>query len=121
MTRSRLGARRDRERRTVAAMIAISCGDRHASGAPLCGECSELEAYTRLRLEKCPYGEEKPTCVDCPIHCYQPLRREQIRGVMAYSGPRMLLSHPVLAIRHMIDGRRKAPQRPARSSGPMKS
>jgi hypothetical protein len=114
MTGSRLGARRDRERRTVAAMIAIFCGERHASGASLCGECSELEAYTRLRLEKCPYGEEKPTCVDCPIHCYQPRRREEIRGVMAFSGPRMLLSHPVVAIRHMIDGRRKAPQRPDR-------
>ena len=114
MTGSRLGARRDRERRTVAAMIAISCRERHASGASPCGECSELEAYTRLRLEKCPYGEEKPTCVDCPIHCYQRARREQIRGVMAFSGPRMLLSHPVLAIRHMIDGRRKAPPRPSR-------
>ncbi len=108
------GARLDRERRTVAAMIAIFCRDRHASNGFLCGECSELEAYTRLRLEKCPYGEEKPTCVNCPIHCYQPRRREQIRGVMAHAGPRMLLSHPVLAIRHMIAGRRKAPSGSAR-------
>ena len=114
MTGFRRVARLDRERRTVAAMITIFCRQRHASGGPLCGECAELEAYTRLRLEKCPYGEEKPTCVRCPIHCYQPRRREQIRDVMACSGPRMLLSHPVLAIRHMIDGRRKAPQLRAR-------
>lgn len=114
MTGFRRAARLDRERRTVAAMIAIFCRDRHASDGPLCEECSELEAYTRLRLEKCPYGVEKPTCVQCPIHCYQTRRREQIRSVMAYSGPRMLFSHPVLAIRHMIDGRREAPQPPAR-------
>jgi hypothetical protein len=114
MTGLRGRARLDRERRTVAAMIWIFCRQRHASRGSLCAECSELEGYTRLRLERCPYGEEKPTCVHCPIHCYQPQRREQIRGVMAYSGPRMLLSHPVLAIRHMIDGRRQAPQLPAR-------
>ena len=50
----RRGARLDRERRTVAAMIAIFCRDRHSSDGSRCGECSELEAYTRLRLEKCP-------------------------------------------------------------------
>jgi Nitrous oxide-stimulated promoter len=110
----RRGARLDRERCTVAAMIAIFCRDGHACDGSLCGECSELETYTRLRLEKCPYGEEKPTCVNCPIHCYLPRRREQIRGVMAHSGPRMLLSHPVLALRHMIAGRRKAPPGPGR-------
>ena len=110
----RRAARLDCERRTVAAMIAIFCRARHVSGGRLCEECSKLEAYTRARLAKCPYGEEKPTCVNCPIHCYQPRRREQIRDVMGYSGPRMLLSHPLLAIRHMIDGRRKAAQPPAR-------
>ena len=115
MNAFRRGARLDRERRTVAAMIALFCRDRHASGGRLCAECADLEDYTRLRLEKCPYGEEKPTCANCPIHCYQPKRREQIRGVMAYSGPRMLLSHPVLAIRHMLAGRRKPPPSPARA------
>ncbi len=95
-------------------MIAIFCRERHASGERLCGECAELEDHTRVRLKKCPYGEEKPTCATCPIHCYQPSRREQIRVVMAYSGPRMLLSHPMLAIRQMLAGRRKAPSLPAR-------
>ncbi len=97
-------------------MIAIFCRDRHPSGGRPCPDCSFLEAYTRLRLEKCPYGEEKPTCVNCPIHCYQPQRREQIRDVMACSGPRMLFSHPILAIRHILSGRRKAPPLPARAS-----
>lgn len=103
------GARLERERATVAAMIALFCRDRHAPEGMLCAECTELEAYTRVRLEKCPYGEEKPTCANCPIHCYLPQRREQIKQVMGYAGPRMLLSHPVLAVRHMIDGWRQAP------------
>ena len=70
-----------------------------------------------IRLEKCPYGETKPTCANCPIHCYQPHRREQIKKVMAYAGPRMLLTHPILAIRHMLDGRREAPPLPGRRRG----
>jgi hypothetical protein len=102
-------ARLERERRTVAAMIGLYCRAKHASEASLCQECTDLEAYTHRRLEKCPYGEAKPTCANCPIHCYQPHRREQVRRVMAFSGPRMLWRHPVLAVRHMLDGTRTAP------------
>ena len=102
-------ARLERERKTVAAMIALYCQRHHAPDSDFCDTCRDLEAYTRLRLEKCPYGETKPTCVNCPIHCYQPHRREEIRRVMAFSGPRMLLKHPILAVRHMMDGYRKAP------------
>jgi len=108
------GERLERERRTVAAMIERFCRDRHGSDRGLCADCADLELYTRLRLEKCPYGEAKPTCANCPIHCYQPHRREQIKTVMSYAGPRMLLSHPILAIRHMLDGRREAPPLPGR-------
>jgi hypothetical protein len=31
--------------------------------------------------------------------------REQARVVMRYAGPRMMMHHPVLAIRHMIRSR----------------
>ena len=106
------GERLERERRTVAAMIRIYCRAKHvahASGGSPCPECADLEDYTQLRLEKCPYGEAKPTCANCPIHCYQPHRREQVRRVMAFAGPRILWRHPVLAVRHMRDGRREAP------------
>ena len=45
----------------------------------------------------------------CPTHCYKPEMRERVRAVMRYSGPRMLREHPVLAIAHLADGRRRAP------------
>ena len=60
-----------------------------------------------VRLEKCPYGLEKPTCANCPIHCYKPGPRARARMIMRYSGPRMLLRHPYLAIAHKLDGFRK--------------
>ncbi len=33
--------------------------------------------------------------------------REKVKKVMKYSGPRMLLHHPILAIHHVIDGRKE--------------
>jgi hypothetical protein len=93
-------------------MIEIYCRGIHGSGRELCAECGELLSYAEKRLEKCPYGEGKPPCNKCPIHCYQPNKREQVRAVMRYSGPRMTFRHPVLALFHWIDGLKKAPKKP---------
>ncbi|MCX6910976.1 MAG: nitrous oxide-stimulated promoter family protein [Verrucomicrobia bacterium] len=110
MTSTSVDSRRfGRERRTVAAMIRLFCNDRHGSSGRLCAECAELWNYVQVRLERCPFQEDKPTCAKCPIHCYQPARRTQIQAVMRYAGPRMLRRHPVLAIRHLLDGTKKAP------------
>ena len=106
-----LGSRLARERRTIKAMIALYCHDHHRTRG-LCEQCRTLEAYADRRLDLCPYGAEKPTCVNCPVHCYQPRMRDAVRTVMRYACPRMLRRHPILAIVHVIDGRRPAPERP---------
>ncbi|MBI5688097.1 MAG: nitrous oxide-stimulated promoter family protein [Verrucomicrobia bacterium] len=98
-----------RERRTVLAMIRLYCSHQHGRSGHLCAECVELWDYVQLRLERCPFQDNKPTCAKCPVHCYQPARRAQIQTVMRYAGPRMLWRHPVLAIRHLLDGTKKAP------------
>jgi hypothetical protein len=77
-----------REWKTVTAMLHIYCRDQH--GGALCDECQELMRYVSLRLDRCWFGEEKPTCAKCPVHCYQRDRREQTKAVMRYAGPRML-------------------------------
>ncbi len=105
-----------REQATLVAMMRIYCKDHHA-GAPtdaegLCPECATLLGYARKRLAACPFGPEKPTCANCQIHCYGPQQREATRVVMRYAGPRMLMRHPVLAIAHLVDGRRPAPPKP---------
>ncbi|MDY5655574.1 MAG: nitrous oxide-stimulated promoter family protein, partial [Prevotella sp.] len=53
-------------------------------------------------LDRCRYGEHKPTCKQCPIHCYRPEMKEKIRGIMRWAGPRMILYHPIAAIRHLL-------------------
>ena len=89
------------ERDTLQAMIHLYCQGLHDS-KPLCEECSELWDYAEERLAKCPFGVEKPTCQNCTVHCYKPEMRQRIKEVMRYAGPRMIIHHPVMAIRHLI-------------------
>ena len=103
-----------RERKTVEAMVRIYCSATHHPGKALCSECSALLEYSFKKLDKCPLSEDKPTCAKCPIHCYGSGERAQMRSVMRYSGPRMVLRHPVLAILHMADGKRSGPTRSER-------
>lgn len=109
--------RLERERRTLCAMIELYCEGRHGTDG-LCADCEELHSYAMERLTKCPYGAKKPTCADCPIHCYKPVMRERVREVMRYAGPRMLGKHPVLALLHLWDGAVKKPPRPLRPPRP---
>lgn len=108
-----LSPRMRREYKTIAAMMHIYCHDHHGSDGALCTECQELQDYAFARLEKCPFQENKTTCANCPIHCYKKDMKERIRVVMSYAGPRMLWRHPVLAIRHLLDGRKKPKALPA--------
>lgn len=110
------GRQRRREAKTVWAMIRMYCRAFHG-GHVLCEECRDLGEYAWVRLSRCPFGDEKPTCANCPIHCYRPDYREQIREVMRYSGPRMLFHHPLLAIFHLLHGRKPAPTPPRSSRG----
>lgn len=66
-----------------------------------------LLEYARQRRDRCPHGDNKPFCSNCPIHCYKPEMRQQMRAVMRYAGPRMLLSNPILALRHMAETMRR--------------
>ncbi len=101
-------------------MIAIYCRDHHGARG-LCELCAALEAYALARIDKCVYGVDKPTCFNCPIHCYKRDMREAVRVVMRYAGPRMLRRHPILAIRHILDGRRQAPAEIPRRRTPIAS
>lgn len=94
--------RMSRERQTIKFMIDIYCRGHHPKGT-LCRECEALLYYAMQRIEKCRFRSNKPACAKCPVHCYRPEMREQIRRVMRYSGPRMIIHHPVLAIWHYID------------------
>jgi hypothetical protein len=101
-----------RELKTIRAMLDIYCRAQHGAAPAPCDDCEQLFAYATKRLAGCPYGSAKPTCTNCRIHCYGPREREQVREVMRFAGPRMMLRHPYLALMHVIDGHRPAPPKP---------
>lgn len=97
-----------REKKTIDAMVHVYCRGHHdTNGDELCTECAEFLTYAFLRLDNCPFQEEKPTCGKCLVHCYQPEMREKVKIIMRYSGPRMLWRNPGLALWHALDGRKK--------------
>jgi hypothetical protein len=110
MFMSMIFSRLSRERRTVRVMISLYCRRLHGE-KELCPDCQELADYTLERLGQCPFQEGKTTCAKCPVHCFKPEMRARIRAVMRYAGPRMVYYHPVLALFHIFDGRRKAPKK----------
>ena len=102
-----VGPRIRREKKTVDAMIHLYCEKHHGTRNELCSDCGELYEYAMLRLSKCPFQENKSTCAKCLVHCYEPNMKKKIAKIMRYSGPRMLIHHPILALRHVFDGRKK--------------
>jgi hypothetical protein len=87
-------------------MIGLWCRARHKTKEPLCMDCAALLAYAATRLDKCPFGERKPVCSRCAVHCYKPAMRERVREVMRYAGPHLFWYHPLLAVHHLLGGLR---------------
>ena len=103
--------KREREKRMVAQMIALYCRKKHHTRGGLCPQCAALDAYAKMRADKCPFMETKTFCSNCRIHCYKPDMRAKIREVMRFAGPRMILHHPVAAIRHVVETRKEQRRR----------
>ena len=102
------------ETKTIKLMIEMYCSHFHQSES-LCKDCLELHDYACLKIGKCPFGPDKPACNQCTIHCYKPEKREQVKTVMRWAGPRMMYKHPVLAMQHLM---KKNP--PAKKPGEQK-
>ena len=102
-----VSTKREREKKIVSQMIALYCKKKHGGKKGLCTECEELMQYARLRSDKCPFMETKTFCSNCKVHCYKPDMREKIREVMRYSGPRMIFTHPITAVRHVIESKKE--------------
>ena len=108
MDGTKIEKKRQREKEAVSLMIALYCHGLHGTkrGA-LCPECAALDEYAQSRSDRCPFMATKTFCANCRVHCYKPEMRGKIREVMRYSGPRRMLHHPVMAVRHVIETRKE--------------
>lgn len=91
----------DNEKRIVKLMVELYCR-KELKADTLPEEYAELIAYAHARLDRCRFGEKKTSCKRCPIHCYARPRRELMRKIMRWAGPRMLWYEPKAAIAHML-------------------
>ncbi|MFV0471907.1 MAG: nitrous oxide-stimulated promoter family protein [Paludibacteraceae bacterium] len=93
---------------TIEKMIHIYCRKKHSTAkGRLCETCNSMLAYATTRLTKCPFGDEKGACADCKIHCYNKQKREEMREIMRFSGPRMLIYYPKDFLLHIFVDRKK--------------
>lgn len=100
-------AKEERDIAVVGLMIELYCRRKHKTPkGSLCEECAQLYDYVKLRRSKCPFGDGKPSCSHCKIHCYKPSMQEKIRRVMKFSGPRLVIYRPSAAFRHLFTGYR---------------
>lgn len=96
-----------REKKTLEVMINLYCQENHNQQHVPCAQCQELFDYAQKRIQNCILGDKKTTCAKCPVHCFKPEYKEEIKKVMRYSGPKMIYKHPLLAIYHLIDSHSK--------------
>lgn len=94
------GPKIQREKEIVSKMISLYCKKKHHQQV-LCEDCQDLNDYSIKRLALCQFGEKKTACAKCPIHCYRADYRQKIKDVMRFTGPWMLLYHPIESIRHI--------------------
>ena len=100
MKAAKIARKLQHEKKILLDMISLYCRKVHHT-QDLCDECRALAEYAIRRTELCPYMAKKSFCSQCKIHCYKPQMRERIREVMRFSGPRMILYHPIAAVRHL--------------------
>ncbi|MEB3024802.1 MULTISPECIES: nitrous oxide-stimulated promoter family protein [unclassified Parvimonas] len=98
--------KRDREKKVITEMVKLYCRKNHKKGE-LCDECREVLNYSLKRIDNCKYMETKTFCSNCKNSCYSPEMKEKVKKIMKFSGPRMLLHHPLLVISHMLSKLKK--------------
>ena len=92
-----------RERITIKKMVKMYCNSKHHTRKLICNDCQELLDYAILKIDRCIFETEKPACSECLVHCYAKEKRENIKTIMRFAGPRMMYYHPYLGIMHFID------------------
>lgn len=96
----------EREKDILQKMVLLYCKAKHRNKS-LCDDCLELISYAGKRLDACKYGKTKPACANCHVHCYKPVMRDRVKAVMRYAGPRMVIYHPLDAVRHLMKSKKR--------------
>ena len=112
-TKTTGSARMAREWEVLEKMVHLYCEREHRLGA-LCEECQQLLKSSKMHLEACRFGSDKPICANCSFGCFGSTGREKVKAVIGTVRPHMVLRHPGLSLRHWIDSFHQAPRNSGR-------
>ena len=92
-----------KEKATIRKTFGVYCHSHHnTTGDKLCPKCTALLATVMTKMNRCPYGITKPICDRCEMPCFGDAANKQFREIMSSSQSRMLLRHPVMAVKHKM-------------------
>jgi len=94
-----------KEKETIRKTFGIYCHSNHnTEGDKLCPKCTALLTTVFTKIGRCPYGITKPICEKCETPCFGEKSTKEFRDIMTSSQRKMLFSHPMMTIKHKIQG-----------------
>ena len=70
----------------------------------LCAKCTAVLSTVMIKISRCPYGIGKPICEQCETPCFGERYTNEFLEIMKGGQKKMLLSHPIMTVKHKIAG-----------------
>lgn len=94
-----------KEKETIRKTFGVYCRANHnTEGDKLCPKCTALLTTVFTKIARCPYGMSKPICEKCETPCFGEAATKSFLEVMQSSQRKMLLSHPIMTVKHKLQG-----------------
>ena len=92
-----------KEKENIRKTFGVYCKANHnTEGDKLCPKCTALLTTVFTRMSRCPYGISKPICEKCETPCFGEKATREFIDVMQSSQKKMLLSHPIMTVKHKL-------------------
>ena len=94
-----------KEKENIRKTFGVYCKNNHGTeGDKLCPKCTALLTTVFTKIGRCPYGITKPICEKCETPCFGETATREFRNIMSSSQRKMLMSHPMMTIKHKLQG-----------------
>lgn len=94
-----------KEKENIRKTFGLYCNSNHGTtDNKLCPKCTALLTTVMIKIQRCPYGISKPICDACETPCFGEVPTKEFRNIMKSGQKKMLLSHPLMSIRHKLAG-----------------
>ena len=94
-----------KEKENIRKTFGVYCNKEHKTeGDKLCPKCTALLTTVFIKIGRCPYGIGKPICDKCETPCFGESATKEFREIMSSSQRKMMLTHPIMTLKHKIQG-----------------